>query len=139
MSMGRKPYTPEQIGERRKNLIAQGKGLAIQLGRVPYATDFKKENGTYSYTTIEKVFGSWNNFVEACELKVNKVTYVPKDELIWSLLSLKRSLGKTPTKYEFNEYSKANNLGSSEVAVRQFGSWNKFLTHCGLEVNYDRK
>jgi len=139
MPMGRKPFMPEQIERRREHLTAQGKNLAIQLGRVPHAADFKKANGTYSYTAIRNVFGSWNNFMEECGLRLNKVTKTPKKNLILTLLILEKELGRTPTKQEFNKYSKDNELGSSEIVVRQFGSWNKFLRYCGLEVNYDRK
>jgi len=106
VSMGRKPFTSDQIEERRKKLITQGGELALQIGRVPHAKDFKKENGTYSYTAIRNVFGSWNLFLKECNLKENKATYVSKEDLIWLLLSLKRLLDKTPTKSEYTEYAK---------------------------------
>lgn len=117
-------------------LISNYKNLAQKLGRAPFASEFYKEfDCQYA---IRKHFGSWNNLVETCNLKFNRVTGTEKDELIERVLRLAKEIGRTPTTREFNENARKNNLCSTMVINRYFGTYTKFIEHCGLEPNIRR-
>ena len=118
-------------------LISNYKLLVHKLERSPYALEFYQEFGCQS--AVRKFFGSWNKLVKTCKLRFNRVTGTEKDELVERVIELSRELGKTPTTREFNDRARENNLCSTMVIQRYFGTWTKCLKCCKLEPNINRK
>ena len=110
-------------------LIAQIHMLAKELGKVPFVEEFDKDPRTASTATVRRNFGSWNKFVVAAGLEVNKST---DEKLITQVQALAKELGKVPSKKKFD---KDPRVTGSATAISHFGSWNKFLEAAGLEVN----
>ncbi len=55
-----------------EQLIAQVQMMAKELGRTPTFSEFGADERTSGSTTIIGRFGSWNQFLEAAGLKINK-------------------------------------------------------------------
>ncbi|SPF51146.1 hypothetical protein SBF1_50030 [Candidatus Desulfosporosinus infrequens] len=118
------------------SLIFDYKELAKNLERTPYALEFYKKFGCQY--AVRKLFGSWNAFVKACDLKLNRFTGAEKEELVERVLKLAKKLGKTPTTREFNAHAKKSNLCTTMVICRYFGTWTECLEFCGLEPNQNK-
>ena len=121
-------YTNEQ-------LIAQVQMLAKELGETPTRKRFDQDSRTASSETIVRRFGSWGKILQAAGLKpIRRATY-SREELIEQVLMLSRELNRTPRMREFDNDSR---MASVKAVQRLFGSWNKFLTEAGLELNVKR-
>lgn len=127
------------IGIERETLINQCKTLAEKLGRPPTVSEFTRDKDTHCEHTVVKLFGSWNNFIQESDLKFTRVTGTERDDLIQRVLELASKLGHPPTRAEFNQHAKENNLCTSMVVQRYFGTWTRCLEYCGLEPNIRRK
>lgn len=135
---GRPHLSPRQIDARKIELISQCKKLAEKLGRVPTVTEFNEDVSTHSVCTVESIFGSWNNLIDACGFKFARVTGTKKEDLIKRVLNLTKKLGKTPSRAEFNRHAQENNLCSAMVVQRYFGTWTEFLEYCNLRPNINK-
>ena len=122
--MGKNKYKEEE-------LIRQIQILAEELGKTPTIREFNKDTKTASSMIPINRFGSWNKFLEAAGLKVNKAE-LGDEELIQQVLILAKKLGRTPTEREFNRDSETV---SATATIDRFGSWNAFLEAAGLKVN----
>ena len=120
----------------KEGLIGQLLMLAEELGRAPTAKEFKEDSRTANVGTVTKLFGSWNEFLEAAGLEINLKIGYTKQELIEQLLMLTEELGKAPTSIEFNSDSRMANVSTVK---RLFGSWNKFVEVARLKPNRVRK
>ena len=117
-----------------QKLIAQVQMLAEELGKVPSSTEFNKDPRTPNATTAISHFGSWNKFLEAAGLEVNRrmCNTVTDQKLIAQVQMLAEELGKVPSSTEFNRDPRTAGV---TTVIRNFGSWNKFLEAAGLKVN----
>ena len=118
----------------KEELIRQVLMLAEELGRTPTTNEFKQDSRTASVSTVIKLFGSWNEFLEAAGLGVNRkpIRTYTKEELISQVQMLARELDRTPTHKEFSDDSR---MASVSIVKRLFGSWNEFLEAAGLKAN----
>ena len=108
--------------------------LKKQLGKQPTRTYFDK-NSKYNPYNINKLFGSWNKFLESIDEPLLVNYDVTKQQLIDAYFEVKKQLGKLPTRTEFDKNSKYNQYNIDKL----FGSWNKFLESIDEPslVNYD--
>ncbi len=60
------------IGCSDDDLIKQVQDLAKRLGRTPLSKEFGNDPQTVSVPTVQKRFGSWNQFLEAAGLRLNR-------------------------------------------------------------------
>lgn len=122
--------------QKKRALINELRQLRDELGETPRSADFKH------YNQAIRVFGSWARFIEASGLKKrtrkSKVKKQPKErkvkkqprkqltseELIQLVQAEAKRIGQTPVSYRFPDYT---------MAVREFGSWEKFLKAAGLK------
>lgn len=113
-----------------EELITQVQMLAEELGKVPTKREFNMAKTTASSSVANRCFGSWNNFLEAAGLRINKRSSVPDEELIDQIKALAVKLGRTPKMREFDDYRKAS---ISKSIREKYGSWNNFILAAGLK------
>ena len=69
MTKGRKPLTTEQIEERKTKYKQIAIDFYNEYNRTPKMKDIRQSR------SIIKLFGTWNNFIRECGLKVNHFWY----------------------------------------------------------------
>lgn len=114
----------------KENLIDELQRLQDELGKVPTRTEMN-EHGKYSRSPYDRVFGSWNQALEAAGMGKNRADSVSKTDLIQALQSLADDLGKTPTMVEMREQGEYSERPYKDT----FGSWNGALKAADLDVN----
>ena len=119
-------FTARSVGESlpRKDLIAELKRLAEQLGQPPSATDMKTM-GDYSTDAYRNHFGSWNNAVEAAGFDPTPQggERLHTDELIEELSRLADDLGRAPKTSDMKEQGKY----TLKPYYKRFESWKAAL------------
>lgn len=55
-----------------ETLIRQCLILYKKLGRTPFMREFDGYSDTHSHSTVIRLFGSWNKFIEVCGLPLNR-------------------------------------------------------------------
>ena len=113
-------------------MIQQCQELSKDLDRTPTVKEFDKYTNSNCGFSVRKHFTSWNNFLKACGLDVNKKTFVTKEEMIQHVINLSKILGKTPSFREFNEQP---DLPCALYTKKLFGSWNALIEAAGLPPN----
>lgn len=63
------------IDHSNDELIEQVLMMAKELGRTPTSIEFNEDSRTVCVGTIQKRFGSWNNYLETAGLEINHVCY----------------------------------------------------------------
>jgi len=69
MTKGRKPLTTEQVEERKAKYKQIALDFYNKYNRTPKMKDIRQSG------SIIKLFGTWNNFIRECGLKVNHFWY----------------------------------------------------------------
>ena len=127
---GARKYSDEE-------LTRQVQELAKELGRTPKQKEFDRNPGTARTGTIESRFGSWNKFLEAAGLEINRSrsARIANKKLIRQVKILATELGRTPIMEEFD---KDPRMASTATIRSKFGSWNNFIEAAGLKANKPR-
>jgi len=98
---------------------------------VPVKTkDYKNWNGRrFSYDTISRFYGSWENACEKVELNVWKVDKYDDETIIDLFLDLWRWRGQRPVISDLKKYNieKGTKLHNATITNR-WGSWANFVT-----------
>lgn len=103
----------------KKEVIAAIKELAARLGRAPNFNQIKGET-KLSYRQMQRLFGTYEMVMEECGLEpVKRVPAPPMEELFREWASAVRSLGRVPTCYEYQLYTKRN----PQLLSRRFEYW----------------
>lgn len=103
--------------------------LADELGRTPTAAEYE-EHGEYSRHPIKRHFGSWNDALRVCGLKLNKEHGIPDERLLRDLRLVALDLGFTPS---MRDYAGRGNH-AVETFQRRFGPWDESLEAARLNV-----
>ena len=91
--------------------------------------ELSKDRLFVSTPTIQKRFGSWEAFREACGFPVEKsLADLPNDELVALALRLKPT--GPLTHEEVREFSRNRQFVASPTLKRRFGSWKAFQEAC---------
>lgn len=112
----------------RERLKLQLQMQAEELGRAPYAREFKAA----SFSVVIKHFGSWNQFLTETGIENRRKDFT-MGELISQVKMLANELGRTPTAVEFAQDPRTAALG---IVKRTFGSWYQFIVAAKLVENY---
>lgn len=80
--------------------------------------------GKYASKTMCTRFGSWNSALAKAGLKLNRVLYIPINELMQNLKNVWDSLGRQPS---YGEMVKPRSLYTAETYAKRYGSWKKAL------------
>ena len=123
----------------KEALIKQCRELSQKLGRAPYEWEFDTNTGTHCYKSVTNYFESWNAFLIACGLTVNRVTGTSKSQIRQYIMNLANELKRAPTRAEYAKYAKENGLCSAMVIQRYWGSWTNCLIDCGFMPSKSKK
>ena len=123
-----------KVGYRKygnEELIQQIQMLARELGKTPSILEFNTDSRVGSAATVQKAFGSWNDFVVAAGLPINdRRPHSTDEELINQLKAVVAETGQVPTYVQFNRRPET----ASHAAIRKhFGTWNNFIRAAGFE------
>lgn len=121
----------------RKELIKEIKEISEKHfdSLAPPRDDFNKYS-SFSASTYERRFGTWNNALKEADIEPNVKTNVCKDDLIDEFHRVSDVLfdGEAPLieKWEDSEIPKY----TAKRYRRKFGSWNATLEKCGFEKRH---
>lgn len=118
--------------DKQQVAIGSLQNLAKQLDKTPSAKEYRISKLKPSVTTINSLFGSWNNALKASNLEIYSNT-VTDEYLIERLLHFRNKYNRTPVQRDFE---KNTEYPSSATYQRRFGSWKKALITAGLPTNY---
>ncbi|MDC1174296.1 HNH endonuclease [Bacteriovoracaceae bacterium] len=127
----------KQIGS--EDLLEDLMNVAKTLQKETVTIKEYKEYGQYSYQTLKKRFGSWENSLDEAGLKKSKrpwggglvETKIPEKELIEDLKRVREKIDRKSV--TIKDYDKHGKFGSSAICKR-FGGWNNAKIAAGLEV-----
>lgn len=122
----------------RKQLIAQLRTKAKELGRSPRVQELTADPRMASIQTFRKVFGSYTAALEAAKLPpvpAGKGHCYTRDELITQLQAKYTSAGEVPTTADANSDP---GMASANVFVRMFGSFKLALEAAGISTRRAR-
>ena len=123
-------------------LLEDVKDISKKIGRNTLTqNEYKKAGGKFGKNTFLRRFGSWNNVLALCELKVNQrqldaakgshmYQHIETEELLMDLKSVAIYLNKDSLSSK--EYGK-NGKYSAATYFKRFGTWNKELCDAGLK------
>lgn len=123
-------------------LLEDVKDISKKIGRnILTQNEYKKAGGKFGKNTFLRRFGSWNNVLVLCELKVNQRQldaakgshmhqHIETEELLMDLKSVAIYLNKDSLSSK--EYGK-NGKYSVATYFKRFGTWNKALCDAGLK------
>ena len=103
-------------------------------GRVPKQIDFLNQDIYPSYMVYIRKYGSWNNAIIKCGLKINrhKRKNLTKEFLLSELYRYKTEFGIIPINRDFR-YN--DDYPSDLNYTKYFGSWNNALKMCNFRLN----
>ncbi len=110
-------YTVEEV-------ITQLQTLAMRLGRKPTDRDINKASGDFTFAsaaTVARMFGGLPNAYSAAGFENVKPREYTDDELIDSLRSITKKLGRFPLYIELLAMSKAGKCPAPNTIVRRIG------------------
>jgi len=120
----RNPYSTQE-------LVESVHKFADHLGRPPTASEVNDDSEyTVGLNTYTRRFGSWNETLERCGLKVNEQKGYDDTYLIEKLQDLHHRLGTVPTQADLADDDETPSLSPYQNI---FGSWNDALRAAGLE------
>jgi hypothetical protein len=126
------------VGITDEELFADYKRVANRndTGEVPTREEYR-EHGKFSSGTARVRFGSWNGFIEAAGMRLNKRESIRPEEFVedYQELAERETDGTQPTSEDYRAHGKF----AFTSLIRKFGSWNEFLERAGFEptVNPD--
>jgi len=94
-----------------------------EKGRIPKSSEFNKKNGYPGRYAVEKLFGSWNDAIEAAGFDTNRmnVADLTDEELLAFLPRYEEEYGRFPT-YQDLHNQKDSGYPSTICYVERFGS-----------------
>lgn len=105
----------------REEMIAAIKEHAEKHGRAPTFAQFTREHHI-RYRHICTNFGTWSHALEMCGMEPLRKCYrASMEDLFTDWVETVRSLGKIPTRNEYERHSKY----SVRPLLSRFGGWNK--------------
>ena len=123
-------FDPVQVhGISREVLLEAIQELAEELGRAPKRKEMREEMG-YAERPFRRVFGSWNNAVEAAGFEPYLRRDISEADLLEALRDFAEELGRVPTS---SEMWREDGPYSAATYQSYFGSWNEALREAGLE------
>lgn len=124
-------YSPPNSTDIEKSeLIESLKDLHNKVDGAPGKRDMDTM-GRYSSDTYKRKFGSWNNALEAAEMKPNLRKDIKKSELIEEIRYLHKKYGGTPSMGDIKRESDF----CENVFYSMFGSWNNAVREAGFRPN----
>lgn len=100
--------------------------------KVPIRADFDSYPENPSTTTINNIFGSWNNAIIAAGLEnLPRRQLYDKKQIIEMIIKIHKDTGKIPRCIDFDNDC---NLPSSKTVMDYFGDWNNAIEAAGLVV-----
>jgi hypothetical protein len=118
-------FEPQQIGSKisKENLLKDIRSVARHLDKVPTYNEYRNE-GKYSVMTAQRVFGSWNEAVkQAGYIPHHWHNKIDDEKLLRDICSVARSLGKPPTKGEYDKHGEHY----SGTVTDHFNTWRGAL------------
>ncbi|WP_198665720.1 homing endonuclease associated repeat-containing protein [Haloprofundus halophilus] len=112
----------------RAALLTELQEFAREIGETPTRTRFNEE-GPRSSSPYYRVFGSWNDALEAAGLTTNHENEVSEERLIRALRELDDELDRLPRFEDMEERGEF----SGHTYLRRFGSWSDVKEAAGLE------
>jgi len=79
--------------------------IATKLGRPPTSPEYR-EQGNFSVSLAQNLFGSWNEALAAAGLEPQFEHGIPDDALLDEIRTLVEVLGKVPTASDMDEYGR---------------------------------
>lgn len=121
--------------EERDELLDEIDQLADELGQVPRQKDVQEESER-SISAYRRVFGSWNEAIEAAGYKpYPERRRIPVEDLLDELHRLHSELGESPSAEQMTAYGEY----SHAVYIDRFGSWSEALAEVGLSPKESEK
>ena len=114
-------HTPGSSSDDREAMLEVVRDLNKRLGRAPKTTELPEEC-EYSRNDFYKVFGSWDETLEAAG--INK-----KDSMLAEIERVAEKLGRVPNSSDMSEY------GAYSSYSTYFGSWDAALTAADLSID----
>jgi len=118
----------------RDELIKSIQDLAEQLGHAPSANDLREDDETPSRDPFVRVFGSWNEALDAAGLDRRQDYRLDKVTLLEELVRLARELGRVPSGTDMDEQGQF----SSAPYRRHWRDWQAALSAAGMERDRPR-
>ncbi|MGO9976907.1 MAG: homing endonuclease associated repeat-containing protein [Solirubrobacteraceae bacterium] len=104
---------------------------AAANGTAPRASDWDQAADRPAPGTVARVFGSWNDALEASGIGVNKKqNYWTKERILEALRHLERQLGRPPTSAEISATLQPG-CPPAVIVARAFGSWRAAARQLG--------
>ena len=110
----------------KRSLIAGLRKEAKRLGRTP------RRGSMPDGHAYRRVFGSWDNALEAAGLTPNHTPRYTKEELLSQLKRESAKLGRAPTTREIKEMARKRQMASEPTFIRNFGSLKTALEEAGV-------
>lgn len=105
-------------------LVADLQSIGTKLGDELFThKNYKLRGGSYSISTFQHHFGSWDNALKVAGFVSGKVNTYTDDELFDELQKLWEQIGEQPT---FDQMSARGNI-SPQTYHKRFGSWTKAI------------
>ena len=112
----------------KEKLLEDLKRVARSNNQETATAALYSQQGRFGVNTFRRKFGSWNESLEACGLKVVHTLNNKEEALFENLANLWQQLGRQPVGKDLDKAKAAGNskfsLGTYE---KRFGSWNKAL------------
>ena len=102
------------------------------IGRTPKMREVAYNKHLPPINQFLKIFGTWNKLLKLAGLKINVVWRYDDDYLLQKLIDIK---GKTQRNPKLEDLKYFEDVPSSFVYFRRFGSWNNALRFAGLKIN----
>jgi len=111
-------------------LINDIQRVSNEISKTPTQQEYD-EYGEFSHSTARNRFGTWNDAIQNAGLDVDKNSSVDEEELIEDVKKVAESLGKTPTRVEYNEHGEYH----SKTLQERFDRYNNAVMAADLTPN----
>ena len=122
--VGKHQYTDEQLEEELQR-------IKEEVGNQPRSADIQEKSDISPSTFISR-FGSWEEALEAADIRIDEELsnkQYSNDELLQELVHLADKLGQPPKSVDMNKRGEY----SASVYTTRFGSWDEALEAAGLD------
>ena len=107
-----------------KKLLDDLRRVALEYGQGKVSLPLYEKHGKYSFTTLTRRFGSWNEALKRANLAINNEVRISDIRLFENLENVWVRLGKQPRR---RDMVKPISQFSEGPYNNRFGSWNKAL------------
>ena len=117
----------------KEKCITDLQNFYTKENKIPKASNFRNQNVYVSYSTIAKLFGSWNNALLAANISIqNHRKKWTKEEIINSIILFTELHNKLPTHNDFNKSQ--TKYPCPKTVLKYFPTWNSALDSTGLST-----